>query len=322
MKTLILSLIGLTFVLHNTAFCAELPPANLSCASAMQVCENFSESFCFGERGSIHCSQSKSLFYLFNFTGPSASGPVTITMTNTPGNYTIYGPFSSFNLGVCAQVENYTAPFVNGSVTVQSPSFGVSASQEGYYLVKITPISCCGSISITLGTGNRMNCSDNWNCANCVTSFAPQPGKYIVSAWVKEANKPYATNYDKAKIVVSFTGASQVFNLTPSGLIIDGWQRIEEEILIPANATGIEIKLEVTDGDAYFDDIRFFPYDGSMMSYVYDPRNLRLMAQLDERNYATLYEYDEEGKLVRVKKETEKGVMTIQENRDNIKKQP
>jgi hypothetical protein len=44
---------------------------------------------------------------------------------------------------------------------------------------------------------------------------------------------------------------------------------------------------------------------------------LRLMAELDERNYAKLYEYDEEGKLIRVKKETEKGVMTIQENREN-----
>ena len=55
-----------------------------------------------------------------------------------------------------------------------------------------------------------------------------------------------------------------------------------------------------------------------MMSYVYDPISLRLMAELDERNYATLYEYDEEGKLIRVKKETEKGIMTIQENRDNI----
>jgi hypothetical protein len=57
-----------------------------------------------------------------------------------------------------------------------------------------------------------------------------------------------------------------------------------------------------------------------MMSYVYDPISLRLMAELDERNYATLYEYDEEGKLIRIKKETEKGIMTIQENRDNIRK--
>jgi len=35
---------------------------------------------------------------------------------------------------------------------------------------------------------------------------------------------------------------------------------------------------------------------------------------------ATLYEYDEEGKLIRVKKETEKGVMTIKENKNSTKK--
>jgi hypothetical protein len=44
------------------------------------------------------------------------------------------------------------------------------------------------------------------------------------------------------------------------------------------------------------------------------------MAELDENNYATFYEYDLEGGLVRVKKETEKGVYTIQETRSNSPK--
>ena len=52
-----------------------------------------------------------------------------------------------------------------------------------------------------------------------------------------------------------------------------------------------------------------------MKSYVYDPVSLRLMAELDENNYATFYEYDDEGTLVRVKKETDEGIMTIKENR-------
>ena len=39
-----------------------------------------------------------------------------------------------------------------------------------------------------------------------------------------------------------------------------------------------------------------------MKSYVYDPINLRLMAELDENNYATFYEYDAEGGLIRMKK--------------------
>jgi len=55
-----------------------------------------------------------------------------------------------------------------------------------------------------------------------------------------------------------------------------------------------------------------------MKSYVYDPISKKLVAELDERNYATFYEYDEEGKLIRVKKETEKGIKTIQENRNSI----
>ena len=57
-----------------------------------------------------------------------------------------------------------------------------------------------------------------------------------------------------------------------------------------------------------------------MKSMVYDPQSLRLMAELDDRNYATFYEYDEEGTLVRVKKETEKGIYTIKESRSGLKK--
>ncbi len=45
---------------------------------------------------------------------------------------------------------------------------------------------------------------------------------------------------------------------------------------------------------------------------------MRLMADLDENNYASLYEYDDDGTLIRVKKETEKGIMTIRETRSAL----
>jgi hypothetical protein len=57
-----------------------------------------------------------------------------------------------------------------------------------------------------------------------------------------------------------------------------------------------------------------------MKSYVYDPLTLRLAATLDENNYATFYEYDEEGALTRTKKETTRGVYTIQEVRASKQK--
>ena len=37
------------------------------------------------------------------------------------------------------------------------------------------------------------------------------------------------------------------------------------------------------------------------------------MAILDENNFATFYEYDQQKQLKRVKKETQKGIATIQE---------
>ena len=58
-----------------------------------------------------------------------------------------------------------------------------------------------------------------------------------------------------------------------------------------------------------------------MKSFVYNTVNLRLMAELDENNYATFYEYDDDGTLIRVKKETERGIMTIQETRSALYKE-
>jgi hypothetical protein len=68
-------------------------------------------------------------------------------------------------------------------------------------------------------------------------------------------------------------------------------------------------------GTVNIDDIRITPFDASMKSFVYDPYTLRLTGQLDDNNFATFYEYDDEGTLIRVKKETDRGIMTIKETR-------
>jgi hypothetical protein len=162
-------------------------------------------------------------------------------------------------------------------------------------------------------------------CVDCITSFSPIPGsKYLVSTWAKERNAlPSKTTFDNAQVYIDFPALGPGASIGPfsaKGMIIDGWQKIEEEFVIPANATNLKIRLQSASGTVFFDDIRVFPFAGSMKSYVYDPVTMRLVAELDERNYATYYEYDEEGKLVRIKKETERGIMTIQENKNSIKK--
>ncbi len=151
------------------------------------------------------------------------------------------------------------------------------------------------------------------------SSFAPYPNKsYVISAWVKENTSTPVTTYTSS-INISFLDDVATFAFAPTGAIIDGWQRIEGTFTIPNNATAINIALNnsAPSGTTYYDDIRLHQTDGNMKSFVYDPETQRLMAELDENNYATLYEYDNEGGLVRVKKETEKGIYTIQETRSS-----
>ncbi len=168
-------------------------------------------------------------------------------------------------------------------------------------------------------------------CENCITSFSPFRGeKYLLTAWVKELGEGQTT-FVHPEIELHFPNSSDpshpaIISGKGSGQIIDGWQRVEEEFVVPNDATLMNISLVNTavrgsNVSVYFDDIRIHPFNSNMKSFVYDPETFRLMAELDENNYATFYEYDEEGALVRVKKETERGIKTIQESRNNTVKE-
>jgi hypothetical protein len=174
-------------------------------------------------------------------------------------------------------------------------------------------------------------------CPDCFTFKPDQNKRYWVSAWVKvvDANAlptsiPQVISYDSGLdatspgIELSFVGSvTAPIYFRPSGDIIEGWQRIAGEFITPSGATEVNIKLNnpvpgpELNKVAYFDDVRIHPFNGSMKSYVNDPDTFWLTAELDDNNYATFYEYDMEGKLIRIKKETNKGIVTIKENRSS-----
>ncbi|MCO6147929.1 VWA domain-containing protein, partial [Flavobacterium sp. NRK1] len=163
-------------------------------------------------------------------------------------------------------------------------------------------------------------------CDDCET-FQPYPTSdqapitYWMSAWVMEEQNIQVKKYTNAIIHLIFEDENEKvivdMPFLPSGDIIDGWQRIAAKFEIPADTSIMRIELEnASQGiPVYFDDIRLHPLNGSMKSFVYDPETFRLVAEHDSNNYATFYEYDKEGGLVRIKKETSKGVKTIQESR-------
>lgn len=158
--------------------------------------------------------------------------------------------------------------------------------------------------------------------------FKPEPGKYVISAWVKENSPADDTLYSDAKIevvLINNLGSSTTHTFKAKGKVIEGWQRIEGEFSYVSgdNIKAIKIKLVgATEIESWFDDIRIHPFNGNLKSYAYDARNMRLMAELDENNYATFYEYDVEGILIRVKKETIEGISTLKENRNHYFKTP
>lgn len=176
---------------------------------------------------------------------------------------------------------------------------------------------------------SKFTCGDPTDknyCSDCLT-FQPIPGKeYLLSAWIKEESAIQVKTYENAVInLIYYNNVNTADDrykiktdvLFAKGDIIDGWQRITYKFLIPAETKTIGVELENKSGGipVYFDDIRIHPIDGSVKTFVYDSETFKLMSELDENNYSTFYEYDNEGGLVRVKKETAKGIKTIQETR-------
>jgi hypothetical protein len=148
-----------------------------------------------------------------------------------------------------------------------------------------------------------------------VKQFSPVTGKkYIFSCWVKDGMEASLNT----PVRVTINGNSNYITANSKWPLVEGWKRIEFPFIMP---TG-QLQLQLSSGGsvAYFDDLRIHPFDGQLKSFAYDASNQRLMAELDENNMATFYEYDDEGILIRVKKETERGIMTIKETRSSLRK--
>ena len=260
-------------------------------------------------------------YYRAASTHVSTPDPSLFTISASSGavdcSVKVWGPYASKDVAVSEySSDSALVEFArSSSVTV---AHDLSAGKV--YLMEVEVYDCSAVFSLTSLQSTWLDDSPKAEgCIGCITGFRPQAGNYVLSAWVMDADAPLGTvSYSQPTIQVTSNSVTVI--CTPTGEIIDGWQRIEQEIYIGDEDPQIDLVCG-EDGNCYFDDIRIFPRDGSMVTYVYDPVTLRLMAELDERNYAKIYEYDEQGKLIRVKKETEMGVMTIQENRENNSKE-
>lgn len=211
---------------------------------------------------------------------------------------------------------------------VSSENLDSTKSHTGLYSLKLgygeqvsvsrfVNLSCTGSsINREPGSGYQVNGCD------CIGNFSPRPGKYIIGAWASQYSATALENFTNPEIsvVIKNSGGATIasYNFNPSGPIVDNWQRIEGEITIPSNAHCIVVSLKNDGSNGHvvrFDDLRIHPFQAVFTSIVYDPYSLRKMADLNDYNFASFYEYDEQGMPVRLKVETIEGIRTVTEGR-------
>lgn len=275
-------------------------------------------------------------FALFNWN-PSSTN-ILWTKTNTINKYSPYGyelenedalginssAMYGYNNSVVTAVASntsYNEIVFDGFEDYDGTSYTYPSSLDGNYgHIEWTP---SGSLATLLTTdeahsGNvsvKIADTENIEFSNSLTTpsagkFLPQASKdYYFSAWVKVQDNAATT----ATLKVD---GNTINTSTYNTQRIEGWQRLEGNFT--SGTTSITIKIEAAGGTVYVDDVRIQPFRSAMKTYVYDTKTLWLKAELDDRNYATFYNYDEEGNLVQIKKETKDGVRTIVSNRKNV----
>lgn len=143
--------------------------------------------------------------------------------------------------------------------------------------------------------------------------FAPVFSKnYLFSCWISEGGGTNTNTIDQLSISINGESINLANKVVP---VVEGWKKLEVSFTAAAGFT-LELNASST---IYLDDVRIHPVDAQMQTFVYDPIFMRLNAQLDENNFAQFYEYDESGTPVRIKRETEKGIVTVKENRQYIR---
>ncbi|MEO0470776.1 MAG: hypothetical protein AAF206_14210 [Bacteroidota bacterium] len=218
-----------------------------------------------------------------------------------------------------------------------APAYEQNISHSGLYSASVaagerlescssvrTDDPCAGGVG---GLGKAALGEYTLQGCDCVGLFSPEPGDtMLASVWtrVNPANCGPGPifGYPGLGVEIEVDGIVIPFLEEQRGNLVEGWQRLEYAFIIPQNASA-EFKVRLLNNEsapALFDDFRIHPFLSGMRTYVFHPYTLRLMAEGDGQNYMTFYEYDENGALIRRKKETERGILTLDESRSNTRK--
>jgi len=137
--------------------------------------------------------------------------------------------------------------------------------------------------------------------------------KYLYSFWYYGDS----INYSSLASVSFLNGNNIPDTIDYISPAIEGWRQVTGHFTYQVTLAAIQCTkiifsiINHTDSSIFIDDFRMHPYQANMKSFVYNPFNLLPVALLDENNFATIYQYDEQQQVQNIIKETEKGLIFI-----------
>jgi hypothetical protein len=273
---------------------------------------------------------------------PKAEKIVRLNVSDISNVNTING-VTSFSLSYASNINipNWESRAWNGELFVGKDMVNPGPSSTGNAVAMITTKAHTGTTSLKIATVNGdVNAGFEQRRLNLL-----EGKEYQLSGWFSTANNAFLMQtydeyfdgpfklqfYDQNNNLLSSNTLTYSSKDILQGGFIDEWQKFTINFIMPSGASYVKVILpraqEVYDNAiqdyvqyALYDDLRIQPRDGGMVTYVYNKYNQRLEAELDENNYATFYYYDDEGNLFLVKRETEKGIITVQESRATLKR--
>lgn len=217
----------------------------------------------------------------------------SFTYCNFEDEYTFYSPSSLKMFDGDVNAPNLKS----AAVLITSPTPILIKPHTGNYMVKVPATN--SSISPS-------------NAPTFVTKEFEVGRTYTAKVWV-HANSPSTC---KLFAKYSLNGGASVYKdiakNDPSNVAVGNWILMNLEFTIPETTSLTNNILQVgllnpatgSAGDAYFDDFTFHPVDAEVGGNVYDKRTNRIIATLDNENYATLYNYDAAGRVISIYKES------------------
>lgn len=122
-------------------------------------------------------------------------------------------------------------------------------------------------------------------------SVKPQAGNYKISVW---AYKGTGYNYSNTKVKVS-----GIVHTPNSEETIHAGDWVQYNFVLKGVTSGQEVYVYNSSANAIYDDFRLYPVESNLVSYVYNDWD-EIEYILGNNNLAAKYEYDSEGRLVKV----------------------